>query len=134
MSRDARDMNQAVQKAQSLTEELKAGIQPEWTAAVPDRSPAVYGLILAADQENPVQAQWRRELVDSEDYEGNYLVYWNESWQEVEPVSDIPYLGVVSRGTVKGMKGTDILILRYGRNGSKGKVLYRIQAEEYKAP
>ena len=38
ISREARDINQAVLMAQSLTEELKAGVDPQWSQQLPDRT------------------------------------------------------------------------------------------------
>ena len=84
-----------------------------------------------ADHVNRDQAAWNQELVESSGYEGMHAMYWNSRWQETEPDYATPYLGIIYRGVVDDMRRTDILIMRYGEGGDKGKVLYRLQTEEY---
>lgn len=131
ISRDARDMNQAVLKAQSLAEEMKAGQEPQWYDQLPDRN--IWEHLLNADDADPEMAAWHQELADSDGYEGMHAVYWNRNWKETEPSAEPAFLGIIFRGTVDGMKRTDILIMRYGSK-DKGKVLYRLQLEDYMAP
>ena len=50
ISREARDINQAVLMAQSLTEELKAGVDPQWSQQLPDRN--IWQHLAEADGEN----------------------------------------------------------------------------------
>lgn len=129
ISRDASDMNQAVLKAQSVAEELKAGAEPQWSSMLPDRNIEEY--LLKAENGNPEQTEWNRELVQSDGYEGMYTMYWNRSWESVEPDYDPSFLGVIYVGTVDGMKRADIRIMRYGHGADKGEVLYRLQTETY---
>ena len=63
ISREARDINQAVLMAQSLTEELKAGVDPQWSQQLPDRN--IWQHLAEADGENEEYAEWNRELVES---------------------------------------------------------------------
>lgn len=133
ISKDARDINQAVLRAQSLAEELKAGQEPRWSDMLPDRTPALMTLVEEANQADSSQADWYRELVENDSYEGMRILYWNSSWEITEPDPTAPYLGVICRGKVDGMQRTDILILRYGSGGFGRKVLYRLQTETYEA-
>ena len=132
ISRDARDMNQAVLKAQSLAEELKAGRELPLSDTLPDRN--IWEYLVRADDGNPEQAEWGRELVESDGYEGMYTVYWNSRWETMEADSEPPFLGVIYLGTVGGMRRADIQIMRYGSGADKGAVLYRLQTETYESP
>ena len=129
ISKDARDINQAVLKAQSLAEELKAGQALRWSEMLPDRN--IWEHLADADGGNQEQVQWNQELVQSEGYEGIHTMYWNSSWEETEPDSEPAFLGVIYTGTVDKMERADILIVRYGRGANKGKMLYRLQTETY---
>ena len=131
ISKDARDMNQAVLKAQSLAEELKAGQTLTWSEMLPDRN--IWEHLASADGENQEQSEWNQELVKSEGYDGIHTMYWDSSWEETEAGSEPAFLGVIYTGTVDGMKRADILIMRYGRDADKGKLLYRLQTETYAA-
>ena len=113
ISREARDINQAVLMAQSLTEELKAGVDPQWSQQLPDRN--IWQHLAEADGENEEYAEW------------------NRSWKVTEPNLNTPYLGIIYQGTVDGMRRTDVLVLRYGRGDDKGELLYRLQTESYEA-
>lgn len=86
ISKDARDINQAVLKAQSLAEELKAGQALRWSEMLPDRN--IWEHLADADGGNQEQVQWNQELVQSEGYEGIHTMYWNSSWEETEPDSE----------------------------------------------
>lgn len=148
ISREARDMNQAVLMAESLAESIKTGqaiLRAQGVEAVqesggadggsgmlPDRD--IWEHLARADELNPGQAQWLRELEDSEGYEGMYTFYWDSLWQTEAPSPAPPYLGVVRTGMLDQMRRTDILIMRYGNGGDKGSVLYRLQTETYEAP
>ena len=132
ISRDARDINQAVLRAQSLAEELKAGQTLMWSEMLPDRN--IREHLAAADSGNQEQAEWNQELVKSEGYDGIHTMYWNSSWEEIEAGSEPPFLGVIYTGTADGRKRADILIMRYGRGADKGKLLYRLQTETYAQP
>ena len=131
ISREARDINQAVLMAQSLTEELKAGVDPQWSQQLPDRN--IWQHLAEADGENEEYAEWNRELVESSGYEGMHAIYWDSSWKVTEPNLNTPYLGLIYQGTVDGMRRTDVLVLRYGRGDDKGELLYRLQTESYEA-
>ena len=131
ISREARDINQAVLMAQSLTEELKAGVDPQWSQQLPDRN--IWQHLAEADGENEEYAEWNRELVESSGYEGMHAIYWDSSWKVTEPNLNTPYLGITYQGTVDGMRRTDVLVLRYGRGDDKGELLYRLQTESYEA-
>lgn len=132
ISKDARDINQAVLKAQSLAEELKAGQSLRWPEMLPDRN--IWENLADADGENREQAEWNQELIQSEGYVGIYTMYWNNSWEETEPDNEPSFLGIIYTGTVDKMKRADILIMRYARGSDKGKLLYRLQTETYAQP
>lgn len=132
ISRDARDMNQAVLKAQSVAEGLKAGVTPHWSHTLPDRN--IEGLLEKAECWDQEQVQWNQELVQSDGYEGMHAMYWTGSWEASEPDYEIPFLGIIYTGTVDGMRRADILIMRYGDGADKGRLLYRLQTEAYEEP
>lgn len=129
ISRDARDMNQAVLKAQSLAESLKAGKEIGWSDSLPDRN--IWEYLSKADRGAPQQAEWGRELAESGGYEGMYTICWNSSWEPMESHYAPPFLGVICLGDVDGMKRADIRIMRYGDGTDKGEQLYRLQTETY---
>lgn len=131
ISREARDINQAVLMAQSLTEELKAGVKPQWSQQLPDHN--IWQHLAEADGENEDYTEWNRELVESDGYEGMHAIYWDSSWKVTGPDTNTPYLGIIYQGMVDGMRRTDILILRYGKGDEKGELLYRLQTESYEA-
>lgn len=146
ISRQAWDMNYAVGKAQSLAEELKAGFTAaglaagleagqklQWSEMLPDRDIWRY-VPPYPDDRSREQDDWLRELKKGGGYEGMYTMYWDNDWQEEEPSSSPPYLGVIFLGTVDGIKRVDISIMRYKNAGNKGEVLYRLQTEIYAAP
>lgn len=131
ISREARDINQAVLMAESLAEEMKIG-WAELHEMLPDRD--IWEHLVRADSLNSQQAQWLEELEKSEGYEGMYTFYWDSRWQPIKPASTPFYLGVIRTGTVERMRRSDILIMSYGDGKDKGKVLYRLQTETYEAP
>ena len=53
ISKDARDINQAVLKAQSLAEELKAGQALRWSEMLPDRN--IWEHLSCATAEGPIR-------------------------------------------------------------------------------
>ena len=114
-----------------VTEELKAGVDPQWSQQLPDRN--IWQHLAEADGENEEYAEWNRELVESSGYEGMHAIYWDSSWKVTEPNLNTPYLGIIYQGTVDGMRRTDVLVLRYGRGDDKGELLYRLQTESYEA-
>lgn len=130
-SKAARDMNQAVLKAQSLAEEIKAGQEPRWSGTLPDRD--IWTYLAEADNEDQERADWLKEIMDSDGYDGMQTVYWDSNWHEAEPAAAPAYLGIICQGTADGMRRSDILILLYGRSSDKGKLLYRLQTETYEA-
>lgn len=130
-SKTARDINQAVLKAQSLAEEIKAGQDPQWSGMLPDRD--VWAYLAETDNEDQGQADWLKEMMDSDGYEGMHTVCWDSNWQESGPAAVPAYLGIVYQGTVDGMRRLDIRILLYGRGSDKGKLLFRLQTETYEA-
>ena len=132
ISRDARDINQAVLMAQSLAEELKAGQEPQWSGTLPDRN--IWEHLVNADNEDQARADWLKELTAGPGYEGMHAIYWDSEWQVTEPSSHTPYLGIIYQGTVDSMRRADILVMRYDNGGDKGKVLYRLQTEDYEDP
>ena len=132
ISKDAWDINQAVLKAQSLAEELKAGQSLRWPEMLPDRN--IWEHLADADGENREQAEWNQELIQSEGYVGIHTMDWNNSWEETEPDNEPSFLGIIYTGTVDKMKRADILIMRYARGSDKGKLLYRLQTETYAQP
>lgn len=142
VSQEARDMNQAALMAETLAEELKVGalsggtakaLEAEGSEMLPDREIWEY-LVKADGLLDEQQAEWIRELRESEGYEGVYTLYRDSLWQPIQPVSTPSYLGVVSLGTVDNMRRADILIMCYKAGGDKGKVLCRIQTETYEKP
>lgn len=132
ISRNAWDMNHAVEKAQSLAEELKAGQELQWSEMLPDRD--IWGHMAEQSKKDKKQTDWYEELRDSDGYEGMYTMYWGKDWQPEKPSSSPPYLGIISRGKVDGIERVDILIMSYGNDSNKGNVLYRLQTESYAAP
>lgn len=109
ISREARDTNQAVEKAESLAEELKAGQEPQWSAVLPGKD-------------------------DKDEHEEMHALYWDREWRSVKPSGSAPYLGIVCRNTADGMEQADIVIMRYGIGGREGSVLYHLQTKTYAAP
>lgn len=129
ISRHAWDMNQAVEMAQSLAEELKAGEKLQWSKMMPDRE--IWEYLGNEGEKDHKQSDWYKERRQNGEDGGMYTMYWGEDWQPIKPSSAPPYLGIISLGTVNGIKWADILIMCYGDNGDKGKVLYRLQTETY---
>lgn len=106
ISRQAWDMNQAVEKAQSLAEELKAGQEPRWSNVLPDH----------------------------EGHEGMHAIYWDRKWQIAEPSAAAPYMGIISQNMENGLEHWNIVITRNGSSGGGENVLFRLETETYEHP
>ena len=103
-----------------------------WSGTLPDRN--IWEHLVNADSEDQARADWLKELTAGPGYEGMHAIYWDSEWQVTEPSSHTPYLGIIYQGTVDSMRRADILVMRYDNGGDKGKVLYRLQTEDYEAP
>lgn len=128
ISKDARDINQAALEAQSLAEMMKAEVEPQWTEMMPEKD--IWSL-LPPGQEDITQENVLDEIKEAPDYDRLRAVYWDSSWQIMEPDSSPAYLGVVARGTVDGMEKADIRIYRYGAGGDRRKLLFHLNTETY---
>lgn len=120
-------------QGQETGPEGNAGQGVKGSKMLPDRT--IWEHLLNADALlSEQQAGWLEELQKSDGYEGIYTLYWDSRWKPTQPQVASPYLGIVRVGVVDHMRRADILIMCYGEDSDKGKVLYRLQTETYEKP
>lgn len=120
---------QAVCRAYIVAEGIKQGLEPQWSEMLPDRD--IWKYLVNANEGNPVQALWNRQLVESSGYKGIHTMYWDRGWKAIAPCSRPSFLGIIYHGTVDGITRVDVLIMRYGHEADKGEVIHRLQTGIY---
>lgn len=134
LSQRASDINQAVLEAQTLAEEMKAGLDLNLGTVSPTREfwPIVE---LTGEQEAR-----RKEILGAEDYM-LYLPAWDGDWNRFPDAGvlmnadgELAYIGMVYSATVDNMRMTDIQIFRYEKGRGNSSLLFQLSTDTYIKP
>lgn len=134
LSRQAGDINRAVLEAQTLAEEMKAGLDLKLGTMSPGRDfmPLVE---LTGEQ------QARRDQIRGADDYSTYLPAWDADWNRYGDAGalsaagkKLTYMGIIYSGTVNHMQMTDIQIFRYEKGRGESSLLFRLSADHYIKP
>lgn len=134
LSRQASDINRAVLEAQTLAEEMKAGVDLKLGTISPSRDFYPFAE-LTAEQEAR-----REQIRKAADY-STYLPAWDADWNRysdagalMDAGKELTYIGMIYSGTVDNMKMTDIQIFRYKKGKVKSVLLFQLSTDNYIKP
>lgn len=135
MSQQAADINRAVLEAQTLAEEMKAGVDLNLGTVSPSRG---FSVLAAADLTEEQKARWD-QIRKTEDYSA-YLPAWDADWNRYADAGalaaagkKLTYMGGIYSGTVDHMRMTEIWIVRYEKQG-KNRLLFHLSTDSYIEP
>ncbi len=134
LSQRASDINQAVLEAQTLAEEMKAGLELNLGTISPSRDFWPY-TELTEEQEA------RQELIRSATDYSTRLPAWDADWNRYADAGvlgdagkDLTYMGIIYSGTVDNMRMTDIQIFRYEKGKGTSSLLFQLSTDSYIKP